>query len=126
VARSNVSTSIKELQGWGLIRVVNVMGDRRDHFESLKDPWEMFMVILEERKKREIDPTLTMLRQCVLESENDTETPDEVKKRMSDVLRFIETLTSWYDQMKAVPKPMLVKLMKLGSKVTGFLGRNKT
>jgi len=125
VARSNVSTSIKELQSWGLIRVVHVMGDRRDHFESLKDLWEMFMVILEERKKREIDPTLTMLRQCVLEAENDTGTPDEIKERMGNVLEFMETLSGWYDQMKGVPKPALIKLMKLGSKVTGFLGKKK-
>jgi DNA-binding transcriptional regulator GbsR (MarR family) len=57
VARSNVSTSLKELQGWGIIRVVHVLGDRRDHFESMKDVWEMFRVILDERKKRECDPT---------------------------------------------------------------------
>src|SRR5688572_26727821 len=53
VARSNVSTSLKELQSWGIIRVVHVMGDRRDHFESLKDVWELFQVIIAERKRRE-------------------------------------------------------------------------
>src|SRR5205823_649069 len=61
VARSNVSTSLKELQGWGIVRVVHVMGDRRDHFESLKDVFEMFRIIVDERKKREIDPTLALL-----------------------------------------------------------------
>src|ERR1700681_3294554 len=58
VARSNVSTSLKELQGWGIVRVVHVMGDRRDHFESIKDVWEIFRIVSEERKRREIDPTL--------------------------------------------------------------------
>ena len=125
VARSNVSTSIKELQAWGLIRTVNVMGDRRDYFESLKDLWEMFMVIMEERKKREIDPTLTMLRECILEAGDDKATPEEIKQRMANVLEFMETLTGWYDQMKVVPKPMLVKLMKAGSKITAFFGKAK-
>src|SRR5207237_10111368 len=68
VARSNVSNSLKELQGWGIVRVVHVMGDRRDHFESMKDVWEMFQTVLDERKKREIDPTLALLRECVAES----------------------------------------------------------
>src|SRR5687767_4428289 len=69
VARSNVSTSLKELQGWGIVRVVHVMGDRRDHFESIKDVWELYQVIIAERKRREIDPTLALLRECVAESE---------------------------------------------------------
>src|ERR1700730_9982610 len=67
VARSNVSNSLRELQGWGIVRVVHVLGDRRDHFESLKDVWEMFQIILDERKRREIDPTLAILRQCAAE-----------------------------------------------------------
>src|SRR5678815_1254824 len=64
VARSNVSTSLRELQGWGIVRRVHVMGDKRDHFESMKEVWEMFRVVLDERKKREIDPTLALLREC--------------------------------------------------------------
>src|SRR5687768_9861901 len=64
VARSNVSTSLKELQGWGIVKLVHVLGDKRDHFESLKDVWEMFRIVLDERKRREIDPTLALLREC--------------------------------------------------------------
>jgi len=64
VARSNVSNSLRELQGWGIVRTVHELGDRKDRFESLKDVWEMFSIILEERKRREIDPTLQMLRSC--------------------------------------------------------------
>lgn len=123
VARSNVSTSLKELQSWGLVKVVHAMGDRRDHFEAHKDLWEMFMVILEERKRREIDPTLTLLRQCVLEADEDKQIPKESRERMTNVLEFMETLTGWYAQMRAVPKPTLVKLMKLGAKVTKFFGK---
>jgi DNA-binding transcriptional regulator GbsR (MarR family) len=70
VARSNVSTCLRELQGWGIVRVVHVLGDRRDHFESLKDVWEIFRVVSEERKRREIDPTLRILSECVTEAKN--------------------------------------------------------
>ena len=123
VARSNVSTSLKELQSWGLIRVSHVMGDRRDHFESLKDLWEMFTIIMEERKRREIDPTLTMLRSCQLEGSTDKETPEEIKQRITDVMEFMETISTWYEQMKQVPRPTLIKLFKLGSKVTTLLSK---
>jgi len=123
VARSNVSTSIKELQSWGLVHIVHVMGDRRDHFESLKDPWEMFTLIMEERKRREIDPTLTMLRGCVLEGESDRTTPDDVKQRIHDVLDFMENISTWYEQMRQVPRPTLIKLFQLGSKVTNFISK---
>src|SRR5690348_6963628 len=68
VARSNVSTSLKELQGWGIVKMVHVLGDKRDHFESLKDVWEMFRIVLDERKRREIDPTLAVLRECIAEA----------------------------------------------------------
>src|SRR5262252_4558289 len=68
VARSNVSSSLKELQSWGIVKRVHVMGDSRDHFESMKDVWEMFRFVLDERKKREIDPTLSMLRSCIAEA----------------------------------------------------------
>lgn len=126
VARSNVSTSLKELQSWQLVKIVHVMGDRRDHFESVKDLWETFLVIIDERKRREIDPTLTMLRQCVLDSETDKETSEEIKDRISNMLMFIETLTGWYEQMRTVPKPTLIKLMKMGAKVTRFLNVKPT
>src|SRR5262245_23292092 len=69
VARSNVSNSLKELQGWGIVKRVHVLGDKRDHFESMKDVWEMFRVVLDERKRREIDPTISLLKECMAEAE---------------------------------------------------------
>ncbi len=122
VARSNVSTSIKELQAWKLVKVVHLLGDRRDHFETMKDPWELFYTIMEGRKQRELDPTLSVLRECVLESDEDKQTPSDVKKRMKEVLEFMETLDTWHDQIKVLPKSTLQKLIKLGAKVQGFLG----
>jgi len=121
VARSNVSTSLKELQSWQLVKVVHVMGDRRDHFESMKDQWDIFLVIMEQRKRREIDPTLTLLRECVLDADSDRHTPQEIKDRISGMLEFIESLTGWYEQMRTVPKGSLLSLMKMGGKVTKFL-----
>ena len=123
VARSNVSTSLKELQGWGLIRIVHVLGDRRDHFDSLKDLWDIFLVIIEERKRREIDPTLTMLRECVLESEGDKKTDPEIKARIQNSLEFMELLTGWYSQMRTLPVTTMIKIMKLGARVQKFIGK---
>lgn len=123
VARSNVSTSLKELQNWGLVRVVHVLGDRRDHFDTSKDVWELFRVIVEERKKREFDPTLTMLRDCVqLQGESGTDA--ETLRRMQDVLEFMETLTAWINEMKRLPPDTLMKILKLGARVQKILGRD--
>src|SRR5258705_9679457 len=74
VARSNVSTSLKELQGWGIVKLVHVLGDRRDHFQSMKEVWDMFRVVLDERKKREIDPTLSILLASIDEARQDKDT----------------------------------------------------
>ena len=123
VARSNVSTSLKELMSWGLVKVSHVLGDRRDHYDSMKDLWEIFTCVVDERKKREIDPTLTLLRQCQLEAADDKETPAEIKQRITEITDFLETLTGWYEQMNRLPKTTLVKLMKLGSKITKVLGK---
>ena len=125
IARSNVSTSIKELQAWGLVKLVHVKGDRRDHFEALKDNWSILTTIVEERKKREIDPTLSVLRGTVLDGEEaDDKTDPKVKEQIAELLTFLETLSGWYDQIKGVPKPTLVTLMKMGSKVARFVGRS--
>ena len=122
VARSNVSTSLKELQGWGIVRIVHVMGDRRDHFESIKDVWELYRQVMDERKRREIDPTLTMLRDCMMESEKPGPDDKYARERMADLLHFFETMTHWYEQMKRLPTPALLKLVKLGEKIRKLLG----
>ena len=123
VARSNVSTSLKELHTWGLVKIVPVLGDRRDHFASLGDIWDIFEVIIEERKRREIDPTLSMLRECVIESKDDTRTPDEIKKRIKNTLDFMEMLTTWYEQMTKVSRPVRMQVLKLGAKIQNLLGK---
>jgi len=121
IARSNVSTSLKELQNWNLIQVVTVLGDRRDHFEARSDNWEILMIITEQRKRREIDPTIEMLRQCVADAKGDASTPEDVKERISLLLGFMETLTNWYEDVRRLPRHILVKLLKLGAKVARFV-----
>ena len=121
-SRSNVSMGLKELQSWGLVQIVHLLGDRRDHFEARKDLWEMVTAIVEERKKREIDPTLSVLRQCVAEAAEDRKTEPETKARMQNMLEFLELVSNWHTELKQLPRPTLVKLMKLGAKVAKFLG----
>jgi len=122
VARSNVSSSLKELQGWGIVRRVHVMGDKRDHFESMKEVWEMFRVVLDERKKREIDPTITMLRECVAEAEKDKATNEYTEQKLRELAEFFETTTEWYGQIRSWPTVALTKFVKLGDKIRKLLG----
>lgn len=121
IARSNVSNSLRELQTWGLVRKVHVLGDRRDHFQALEDTWEMLMIIVEGRKRREIDPTLEMLRECLAEAERDGRTEAVARERIARMLGFLETLTGWYEQVRRLPKPTLVALMKMGGKIAKFV-----
>jgi DNA-binding transcriptional regulator GbsR (MarR family) len=122
VARSNVSTSLKELQGWGIVKRVHVLGDSRDHFESMKDVWELFRVVLDERKKREIDPTLSMLRSCIVEAKKDKQTDDHTQARLRDLAEFFETTTAWYDQIRQWPTNALTRFVKLGDKIRKLIG----
>jgi DNA-binding transcriptional regulator GbsR (MarR family) len=122
VARSNVSTSLKELQGWGIVRIVHVMGDRRDHFESLKDVWELFRQVLDERKRREVDPTLSILRDCVIEAEKAGAENKHTKERLTDLLDFMETTTTWYEQLRRMPTGAMIKFVKMGDKFRKMIG----
>ena len=124
VARSNVSNSLRELQNWGIVRVVHLPGDRRDHFESLKDVYEMFRVILGERKRREMDPTLALLRECTGDEEGGEGT--YARQRMEDLREFFETASDFYNQVGKVPTPALVKVLKTGDKLLRALGLGKS
>ena len=113
VARSNVSNSLRELQGWGIVRVAHVLGDRRDHFESMKDVWEMFRVVLEERKRREIDPTLAMLRSSVADLEKDKQAEPYTKERLQEMLEFFESATSLYQEIQRMPSQALRNFLRV-------------
>jgi DNA-binding transcriptional regulator GbsR (MarR family) len=125
VARSNISTSLKELQGWGIVRLVHLPGDRRDHFESLKEVWEMFRIVLDERKRREIDPTLAVLRECIAEAEKDTATSDYSEDRLRDMEGFLTTTTHWYSTVRGWPTSVLVRFFNMGDRARKLLGLAK-
>ena len=127
LARSNVSTGLKELQGYEIVRRVHVEGDRRDHFVAETDLWDMLMKISAERKRREIDPTIKLLAELSARLAADPAAPRHVRERITRMHEFISTLATWYDQVRGLPKPTLVTLMKLGAKVARFIpGSGKT
>lgn len=113
IARSNVSTSLRELQGWGLVRLVHEMGDRRDRFDTIHDVWEMFTIIVEERKRREIDPTIAVLRECSTEIDRNTPEDKEARKRIREMLAFFEQATTVYEEFRGLPGGVLRQLWKL-------------
>jgi len=118
VARSNVSTSIRELQSYGLVRMTHLLGDRRDYFESLHDVWELFRVIIEQRKQKELNPTLAMLKGCAAEVQEEKETDPITKQRIQNMLEFVESTSNWYEQISEIPTSTLTKIMALGSRIT--------
>jgi DNA-binding transcriptional regulator GbsR (MarR family) len=122
VARSNVSNSLRELQNWKIVKVVHIMGDRRDHFESMKDVWELFRVVLDERKRREIDPTLAVLKECIEAAAKDKGTSGHTAQRLRDLHGFFETTTGWYEQIRHWPTPVLTSFMKLGDRARKLIG----
>lgn len=120
VARSNVSNSIKELLNWNLIHVVHVMGDRRDHFSTSTDVWELFRIVVRERKEREFDPTISVLRDCLSSSDLSKE-DTAAQQRIKETLALMESLSTWGDQMLKLDPATLMKVMKLGAKIQNLL-----
>jgi DNA-binding transcriptional regulator GbsR (MarR family) len=125
IARSNVSNSLHELQNWGIVRVVHVLGDRRDHFESMKDVFDMFRVITHERKKREIDPTLQVLQRCITGAGKPKSADRYTRERLTDLLQFFELAETAYLQLEKLPTAALLKLAKMGDKALRLLGMAK-
>ncbi len=121
LARSNVSTALKELQGYGIVRRTHVANDRRDHFTAETDLWTLFMAITAERKRREIDPTIAKLADLQARMEGNAALPAHVRERIGAMHQFIATLTDWYAQVRGLKKSTLVSLMKLGARVARFV-----
>ncbi len=120
VARSNVSNSLKELQNWKLIKIVHVMGDRRDHFDTSTDVWELFRVVVAQRKEREFDPTIGVLRDC-LDSGDINKEDKATRQRIQDTLGLMESLSAWGDEMLRLEPSTLMKVMKLGAKIQSLI-----
>lgn len=120
VARSNVSTSLRELQNWDLVKVVHLLGDRRDHYETLQDPWDLLRVLVRERKEREFDPTLAFMQDCVAGPAFAKEDPG-VQKRLRETLALMESLSAWSAQVLGMENSLLRKLVKLGARMQSLL-----
>jgi DNA-binding transcriptional regulator GbsR (MarR family) len=115
LARSNVSTALRDLQAWGLARLVHVPGDRRDHFVTLGDAWEMIWAVVAERKRRELDPAIALLRECLGEGKSGDDA------RLKDLLELFESAAAFYEQVRDVPKAKLLKAMTLARQLLGLL-----
>ena len=119
-SRSNVSMGLKELQSWRLVKLLHQAGDRREYFEPPKDIWDIFKALLEERRRREVEPTLSMLRDALLE--NPASEADRVaQQRMREMYDLIELSSSWFDDVQRLSPETLTSLMKMGSKVKKLL-----
>lgn len=125
VARSNVSNSLRELQGWGVVRVTHLLGDRRDHFESVKDVWEIFRIVAEERKRREIDPTLRVLQECVGELKKPGAGNVYTRERMEEMLDFLNIASGLFEELVHMPTGTLKGMAKLRGKLKVLFGSAK-
>lgn len=113
-SRSNVSMGLKELDSWRLIKLQHLPGDRREYFSTPEDVWVIFRTLADERRKREIDPTLSMLRDALLR-ETDNASDRFAQKRMSGMYELIELMTDWLTDVQRLDEQTLRKLMKLGA-----------
>ena len=120
ISRSNVSMSLKELQAWNLVLLKHLPGDRRDYFTTPDDIWQILRTLAEERKKREVDPTLSVLREILMQRPA-SETERHAQARMAEMHGLIERLTNWYDEIKQLETARLTTLLTLGAKVTRLL-----
>lgn len=121
IARSTVSTGLHELQSWGVVKTIHVLGDRRDHFTTMNDIWEIFRVILDERKHREIDPTLQVLQESVMQMQEHGGEDPQVEERVRDMLDFFTTVTSAYEQYEKIPTDRLKDLLQVSSKLSSIV-----
>ena len=117
VSRSNVSTSIRELITWGVVRRVHIIGDRRDRFEALKDVMETFRVIMAERKRREMDPTIALLEHCVREASQGDPSEEYTREQLEKMLEFTRMVTAWYSQIDRLSTPALQRLFRGGARL---------
>jgi DNA-binding transcriptional regulator GbsR (MarR family) len=121
VARSNVSTSLRELQDWGIVRAVHVLGDRRVHFEAVADVWDLFRTIVDQRKRREIDPTIAMLRGALADLDQAKPADRYTRQRLQELLEFFETMTELYDEVRKLPPAALRSVARMRGKVRKLL-----
>jgi len=121
VVRSHVSNSLKELQSWGVVKGVHILGDRREHFESIEDVWQMFEILLDERKRREMDPTLKALREISAQLDAGKPIDAHTQQRLAEMLEFFELMDGWFGEVRRLPLSSRIKLVKLGAQIGKWL-----
>jgi DNA-binding transcriptional regulator GbsR (MarR family) len=121
IARSTVSTGLHELQSWGIVKVVHVLGDRRDHFVTISDVWQMFRLILDERKRRELDPTLQIISESIAVLDPSAETDAYTLEKLRDMQEFFQTIQELYEQIQKLPLDVILRLLKTGDLVARVL-----
>jgi DNA-binding transcriptional regulator GbsR (MarR family) len=122
IARSNVSTSIKELLNWEIIKAIPLLGDRREHYEAIQDVWQMFRIISEKRKKKEIDPTVNIIKECLLEKgETDNELNEYSRTRLKALTEFFDTILDFYESANKLPTESIIQLLKVSKQMDKFL-----
>ncbi|THH34513.1 MarR family transcriptional regulator [Aliishimia ponticola] len=120
LARSNVSTALKELQGWKIVQSRRQLGDRRDHFTSVRDMFDLVTIVIEGRREREFAPTIEALNAVQAEAATDG-TPENVRKRIDDTLSTMQMFDNWYTDMANLNRSVHVAMLKLGSRIVKFL-----
>ncbi len=121
-SRSNVGVGVKELQSWRLVRVTHRFGDRREYFEAPKDTWQIFRTLVEERRRRELEPTLSMLRDALLATPED-DADAYAQARMREMHDLIELSSEWFTDVQRLSPEQLRSLMRMGAKVQRVLGK---
>lgn len=121
IARSNVSTALRELQSWRIVRVERELGDRRDHFAAVDDMVELVTTVVEGRRQREFAPTIERVRECFEAAEADPETPQSVRQRLAETLETMEMFDRWYREIAQLPRSSQLTLLKLGARIARLL-----
>ena len=120
LARSNVSNGLKELQSMRLVTTKRELGDRRDHFTSIRDMFDLTKTVIESRREREYAPTVDALQKVLVEAESDGTGP-EARQRIAETLETMEMFDVWYKEVRDLPKGIQLAVLKLGAKVARFL-----
>lgn len=120
ISRGNVSMGLKELASWQLIMTMHKQRDRKDYYCAKGSIWDMANRVFEERRKREIDPTLSLLRDHLMEkpaNEHELFAQTQIKQ----IHDLLENITKWTESLQALSPEQLNNLMKLGSGVSKVL-----
>ena len=124
LARSNVSVGLKDLLSWKLVKTSRRLGDRRDHFTAIEDLFDLVTAVVESRREREFQPTLTALREVARTADSDG-TPKETRKRIAQTLETMEIFDDWYREVASLPRGAQLTLLRMGGKIARLAGKSK-